>query len=216
MAVTKRGQTAQVLVFACAKGGTGKTTLAAAIAARASQDGRTAVLDVDPQGSISRWHQLRGSPVQPALLEAHGDVAATVERARRDGFAYIVVDTPPALLGSIDAALVCADLIVIPVTSSPLDIENVEPIVEVAKREERPFVFVMNRVEPRSKLTEGAVRYLKVDGKVLAEQVGNRESFRAAMVSGKSGAEVKDDKAREEIEALWKALRKQLATVGGR
>ncbi len=216
MAVTKRGQPTQVIVLAASKGGTGKTTLAGAIAARAAQDGRVAMIDLDPQGSLSRWHQLRGNPDQPALLEAHGNVAATVERARREGFAFIIVDTPPALLGSIDAALMISDLIVIPVTASPLDIEAVEPVVEVAKREDRPFVFVMNRVEPRSKLTDGAVRYLKVDGKVLAEQVGNRESFRAAVVGGKSGAEVKDDKAREEIEALWKALRKQLVSVGGR
>ena len=42
------------------KGGTGKTTLSCTLAALASRAGTaTAVLDLDPQASAAKWHDLR-------------------------------------------------------------------------------------------------------------------------------------------------------------
>ena len=42
------------------KGGTGKTTLSCALAALATRAGTaTAILDLDPQASAAKWHDLR-------------------------------------------------------------------------------------------------------------------------------------------------------------
>ena len=42
------------------KGGTGKTTLAAALAVRAAKEGkRVAMVDLDPQHSLAEWFNMR-------------------------------------------------------------------------------------------------------------------------------------------------------------
>ena len=210
----KKPVAARVVVIAASKGGSGKTTLAAALAARAADEGSVVMIEGDAQRSLARWWQLRGSPDNPRLVEARLSLAATVERLRREPVQYVFIDTPPALLkDGIEPAVAVADLVLIPVQTSPFDLEAVEPVVALAKKAGRPFAFVLNRVEPKSKLTEGAEEFLSNDGRVLATRVSNRESYRAALIDGLSGAEGRDGKAREEIDALWKAVRKLLETA---
>ena len=216
MALVRRVMPAQtgVIVMAASKGGVGKTTLASALAVRATKDSaRVALIDVDPQASLARWWELRGNPDNPQLLTSEDDgaegVAAMVARARRDGWAWVFIDTPPAFLSVIEPAIKAADLVVIPVQSSAFDLEAVDPVVELCKRAAKPFVFVLNRVfDARSTLLAGAVTYLREDGPVLKEFVSNRQSFMGAVVEGKTGAEItRDEKAREEIDALWRAVK---------
>ena len=60
---------AVVITVAQQKGGTGKTTLAANLAAALAPGRRVAVLDIDPQRSLTRWHALRAGRARrpPAL-----------------------------------------------------------------------------------------------------------------------------------------------------
>src|ERR1700733_5167790 len=48
-----------VITVAQQKGGTGKTTLAANLAAALAPATRVALLDIDPQKSLTRWHAIR-------------------------------------------------------------------------------------------------------------------------------------------------------------
>ena len=48
-----------VITVAQQKGGTGKTTLAANLAAALAPSARVALLDIDPQKSLTRWHAIR-------------------------------------------------------------------------------------------------------------------------------------------------------------
>ena len=49
-----------IITMASRKGGAGKSTLTAHLAAFAQQAGhRCVVIDADPQGSLSLWHSLR-------------------------------------------------------------------------------------------------------------------------------------------------------------
>ena len=71
------------------KGGTGKTTLSCALAALASRAGRaTAVLDLDPQASAAKWHDLRranGEDDPPVFATPSSRMQALVDALGQDG-----------------------------------------------------------------------------------------------------------------------------------
>ena len=214
---TRRGGMTIVCV-ASSKGGSGKSTLAACLGVKAAEDGRCCIVDTDPQGSLVRWYELRGKGDAPGVVEAGSNLEATLEKLERAGVEFAIIETPPALIGKIEVAIAAADFVLIPSQASALDVEGVAATVELARQLGRPFAFVLNRVEPRSKLTAEAEAYLKVDGRVLEGRIGNRECYRAAMTSGRAGPETKDASARaarEEIDALWTAVKK-MATAAVR
>src|ERR1044072_2146816 len=105
-----------VIVFASRKGGSGKSTLTAHLAAHAYRPSRRCMLiDCDPQGSISLWHKLRGT-AEPQLRNAvRGGITEIVEQAKADGVEWAFVDTAPNMSGAVTDAISVATLVVIPV-----------------------------------------------------------------------------------------------------
>ena len=72
----------RVLAFASQKGGSGKTTLAGHIAVQAELAGAgpVAIIDTDPQGSLSEWWNGRG--LAAAKLETENDSCARPRSGR--------------------------------------------------------------------------------------------------------------------------------------
>src|SRR5271170_4665593 len=92
---------AKIITIAQQKGGAGKTTLAAHLAlAWASAGRRVAVIDIDPQASLSTWFQHRRERLRATAPDI--DVAAItgwrvtaeVERQARN-HDVVLVDSPP-------------------------------------------------------------------------------------------------------------------------
>ena len=201
----------RTIVFAASKGGVGKTTLASAIGVEAARRHRVGMSDTDPQGSTARWLQLRGMPDNPKFYAIEKDkvLADAVRSAARDGCDYLIIDTPPALMTRLRLAISIADLVVIPCRASPLDVEAIEPVVDLCRTARKRFVFVLNAVQPRAPLTRETVDYLSKEATVLEIMIAQRPLYAAAMVEGLTAPEVeKDGKAGEEIRALWRVLAK--------
>ena len=197
------------IIFAASKGGVGKTTLACACAVEAARRAKVAIIDLDPQQSTARFLQLRGHPTNPGLIPVEKSLVDAERAASRTGADFLIVDTPPALMTRLSPAIKIADLVVIPCRASPLDVEAIEPVVELCRSAKRPFVFVVNATQPRTPLTRETVEYLKLEGQVLDVMIAQRPVYAAAMINGLTAPEVeKDGKAGEEIRALWKALLK--------
>ena len=80
------------------KGGSGKSTIATALAvAHELAGGCAVVVDLDPQGSATAWGVLREAD-RPVVVAAQARRLQPVLDAARDGGAdLIVIDTPPAL-----------------------------------------------------------------------------------------------------------------------
>lgn len=203
-----RAKGIRTIVVAATKGGVGKTTLAAALAARASSEsGLVALIDLDPQKSLARWWELRGEPENPRLVTGVGRVDEASWLLQQAGWEWVIVDTPPVLLTTMEPAIRTADLVLIPFRASALDVETAAPMVELCRKCDRPFRFVINAAEPDWMLTESAIAYLMKDGRVLPELVSYRRAYIAAMTDGKSGAEI-DPTCKGEIEALWQAVKR--------
>ena len=174
---------AVVITVAQQKGGAGKTTLAANLAAALAPVRRVAVLDIDPQGSLARWHAIRKAHHAEAAALAFSDLsgwrlAGELDRLRR-GFDVVIIDSDAR------RSIRGADLVVVPVQPSAPDIWAAEGTLKLAALERRPACLVLNRVGSGSRMRDGAMRELHARGMtVLPAVLGNRTAFSQAFAEG--------------------------------
>lgn len=206
----------KTIVLAATKGGVGKSTLCSAFAVMAANERKkVAMLDLDPQGSLSQWYARRigdddPDDANPALYD-FDTVPDAVEVLEQSGLDWLFVDTGPGLLQAIESSVKAADLVVIPVKTSAFDLEAVDPVLEVITDLESPYLMVLNEIDPRStRMNTSARAYFDAERHPLAQQaIPQRMAYRAALTHGKTGPEVeKDSKCFDEIKSLWSEVKK--------
>jgi chromosome partitioning protein len=131
----------QTIAIVNQKGGVGKTSLAMNLAALLGASGwRPLVLDADPQMSASRWASscTETGAVAVRQLDTTKDIVLVSREidqlAGEAGADLLVLDCPADLRDSAEVALLLADLVLIPVTPSPLDIWAAETTVSLARK----------------------------------------------------------------------------------
>lgn len=128
------------ILIANSKGGSGKTTITSTLAGYYARAGRaTSLVDCDPQGSSLCWNQLRGAHRAPvrALTSndpIHGLGAGWVLRLPSDT-QVLLIDTPAGLRPHEFAPFARhADVLLIPVVPSPLDLRATLGFLDVVRR----------------------------------------------------------------------------------
>lgn len=206
---------ARIFTIAQQKGGAGKTTLAAQLAVAWSRAGRRVqLLDTDPQGSLAAWYAARQKTLG-AGIGNHLDVAAIggwrtateVDRVAA-GHDIVIIDCPPHAESEARAAMRAADLVLVPVQPSPLDLWATRPTLEMAAREKAPVLLLLNRVPARALLTATMITRLgEYQVRVSRRTVGNRIAFADSMASGLTVLETRPASAASaEITALAKDI----------
>jgi chromosome partitioning protein len=195
----------KILAFASQKGGSGKTTLAGHIAVEAERRGAgpVALVDADPQGSLTDWWNERQAAA-PAFLQASVEnLAHDVARARAAGVKLLVVDTPPAITDTIERVIALSDLVVVPTRPSPHDLRAAGATIELVEQQGKPLVFVVNAAKARARITAEAAVVLSQHGTVAPVTLHNRVEFAAAMIDGRTVMELSASKSAEEVGQLW-------------
>src|SRR5258707_1034551 len=171
-----------VIAVASQKGGSGKTTLAGHLAVQADRTGfgPVALVDTDPQGSLSEWWNARAAETPLFARASAGRFAADIERMRELGIKLLVVDTPPAIEATITEVISLADLVVIPARPSPHDLRAAGATVELIERVGKPLVFVINAATPRARITSEAVMALSQHGSLPLDPARHRRLRLAA------------------------------------
>jgi chromosome partitioning protein len=101
-----------------------------------------------------------------------------------------VIDCPPHAETEAQIAVRAAALVLIPVQPSPLDLWATEATLKMARDERRPALVVLNRVPPRSGLTdEIAAELTAAEAPLAAARIGNRVALARAMALGLGVAE---------------------------
>ncbi|KUO56048.1 MAG: hypothetical protein APF80_12475 [Alphaproteobacteria bacterium BRH_c36] len=206
----------QVLSVCSTKGGSGKTTLATALAVASSQDQlRVALIDIDPQQSLAMWWEDRGKPDNPELITWKSSLGirflpTAIERTAQLGFDLVIIDTPPAILGIVEAGVEVSDFVLIPTQASSVDLMGNQEVIKMMEKHNKDFAIVINRAEARDPMVAEAMKLLKEFGPVITVTVGNRRAFRAAIGQGKAGPEVDAEKSKAEIASLWSAVKRRL------
>jgi chromosome partitioning protein len=211
-----RSEIMYVLVLASQKGGSGKTTLSGHLAVEAEQAGigPVALIDCDPQGSLSEWWNSRASPTPQFVKVGLLELSESLARLDQAGFKLAVIDTPPAITASISRVVAHADLVIVPTRPSPHDLRAVGATVDIAERHEKPLIFVVNGATPRARITGEAAVALSQHGTVAPVIVHHRVDFAASMVDGRCvGEVVPKSQSAKEIRELWTYVQDRLARL---
>lgn len=203
----------KVIVIASRKGGSGKTTLAGHLSVQAERtgDGPTALVDIDPQGSLADWWNTRAAPTPVFVQTTVPRLPEDIGRLRERGIKLLILDTPPALTPVIGDVIRLSDLVVIPTRPSPHDLRSIGATVELVEHLGKPLVFVINGATPRAKITAEAVTILSRHGMLAPVIVHQRVDFASSMIDGRTSMELAGEtRSAEEIETLWRYLAQRL------
>ena len=206
-----------VVTIAQQKGGAGKTTLVAQLAVAFAAKGKSvAIVDIDPQGSLTGWFREREKSDAANKL-----VLSTITGWRAQGaidklkteFDFVLVDSPPHAETEARIAVRAADLVLVPIQPSPMDLWATEPTLALARNEKRLAFLVINRLMPRVNLGEILTERIAALGVAVAKAtIGSRTSFAASMLEGKGVVETAPgSKARAEILSLAGEITKLLS-----
>ena len=210
-----------VIVFASRKGGSGKSTLTAHIAAHVHKSSRPCLLiDADPQGSLTLWHGLRGTG-EPMLKSGVRGVPEILKAAKRD-YDWAFIDTPPTVSAVVSDAIKAATLVVIPTRPTVFDLTAVRETIETCRAARKPYAVVVNAAPVKREdqeapiVTQAREGLAKLRVPVWGGQITQRTNFTISLAAGEGAREYDaESAAAAEIGRLWTAIAKSVQAIEG-
>ncbi len=207
----------QTLALVCQKGGAGKTTLAIHLAAEAATHGlRTLLLDLDPQASAARWADRRkpGAIDVDVAVESPARLDAALRRPSARAMTWWCWTPRPTPTRPRCGSLVLADLVLVPVRCSILDLDAVGASLDLCALARRPAAVVLNAAPIRSRVVqEAAETVTRLGGDVFATIIRERVALRHSLVDGRVAREFEPDgAAAAEMTALYMETFKRVNT----
>jgi chromosome partitioning protein len=204
------------ILVANAKGGVGKTTTAATLAAAfAVEGGRVALADADRQRSALRWLRLRpasAAPITPLDWSRGKDIGEAPKKLD-----WLVIDAPGAIRGGKAETLAAeADIVVTPLSPSIFDQRATQKFLEALGeikrvRKGKASVRVLVNRARRGRALDALEAWLAEIGETPAARIGDRAAYVELAAQGLSVFD-RPLKALEPLRAEWAPLR---ASLGG-
>ncbi|GAN78721.1 ParA family partition ATPase [Acidocella aminolytica] len=202
----------KIIAVAQQKGGAGKTMIAAQFGTALAEEGRVALLDTDPQASLSAWGRLRGAaakakPGVEVFSVSGWRLANELEKLKAE-YDYVIVDTPPVIDSDARRAIRGADLVLVPLNPAPPDLWAAEGTLKLAAEERSPAALLFNRAAASSRLrkrleAEIVARQLTLLPAALANRAGYANAFADGLGVTEAGP---NTQAAEEVRAAVRAL----------
>ena len=201
----------KVIALIAQKGGTGKTTLACALACALAKRAPTTLLDLDPQGSATHWgirRQANGAGPPKVVPVTVRSLSAFIQERSENGDGAVVIDTPPHTQSGVLNAGVLADLVLIPTRPAIHDVLGIAATISLCRdnRIKAPVYVLVNQAAPQGRRNQDFVQRLKDYGiPVSPHLVVRRVAHEDSAITGQSAAELapKEPAARE-LNALYR------------
>ena len=176
------------------KGGVGKSTLAINLACELAVRQTVRLIDADMQETATEWLAGGRLPIagEALPLEDERKAPAWLRRVKGQGADLVIIDLPPQTGASTAAALMVADLFLIPVAPSGLDLRAAVKALDLLKeaREARgggepKALLVPSRVDRRT----GAGREIEAALHEMGEPVGPAIGLRSSFIDSATSRE---------------------------
>tara|TARA_Y100000590_G_scaffold448447_1_gene585121 strand:+ start:400 stop:1032 length:633 start_codon:yes stop_codon:yes gene_type:complete len=206
----------KVIAFSNQKGGSGKTTLSANIAVLWSNSGyKVAVIDADAQKSLTYWIEERKK------YYGEGDIGISsynfdirnineeLKKIKRK-YDFIIIDSPPSITYDTLQIVRASNKVFVPAQPSPLDLMATLPFLDLAKKERKNPIIILNRVMARAKLTDAMILRLRYAGaKIARSRLSSKVIFAETFSVGRGVIDISvtSDAAKEIISAGNEILR---------
>jgi chromosome partitioning protein len=207
-----------ILVIANQKGGCGKTTTAVNLAGAFAQRGMDVLLvDSDPQGSAMKWRGLASGTFPVGVIALPMPVLDQEIPKLAKKYDLVVIDTPPGMETITRSALVVADLAIIPLQPSPLDLWSGTDIVDLVRKAQQlnPGLrtrLLLNRKIHGTRLSRESVEALKEFPFPLFEtSIHQRIALAEAVTAGKTITDFYPDGPSS---SEYRALVEEIVSVG--
>ncbi len=205
----------RTIAFVTQKGGSGKSTLASSLAVAAQEmKERVCVVDMDPQGSLTNWAKTRGLDDIAVIASGAARLPAALAGLEGKGFTLAIIDTPGAEGPASSAAMMVADLNIIPSRPSLFDLWASAKTRAALKQVGGDFVFLLNQCPPAQQTArvQDGVETLEEMGGLISPLILSRVAYQEAARHGWGVTELNPHgAAAEEMRGLWASLRRRLA-----
>jgi chromosome partitioning protein len=207
----------RTIAFVTQKGGSGKSTLASSLAVTAQEmKERVGVIDMDPQGSLTNWARTRQARDIEVLASGAARLPAALAQLKAKGFTVAIIDTPGAERPASAAAMVVADLNIIPSRPSMFDLWASAKTRAALKELGGDFVFLLNQCPPAQQTArvKDGVETLEEMGALISPLILSRVDYQEAARRGWGVTELNPSgAAAEEMRSLWTSIRRRLARI---
>jgi len=196
----------KIIGFLNGKGGVGKTTTTINVATCLTRKGfKVAVVDTDPQLSIVNWHDAEKSSFDVAEAQSEKEVYSIKKSIK--GYDFILIDGAAAISAISAAAVMVSDLVLIPLTPSPLDFAASAGILAVieARKELKPIIarFLITKKIFNASMTAVLHESIADTGlEALRAGTTQRQVYVKTMLDGGTVYDTTDGKAKGEIDVL--------------
>lgn len=198
------------------KGGVGKSTTAINLAVCfAHSEYKVSIVDVDANQSALRWSGLRDDslPAVPVYSLTDGMELSKNVKHLNQTHEIVIIDGTPSLSQVTSKIILLADLLIIPILPSGLDIWATEKFLERYRDAEQqqekhiPARFLINQNQTTNLSREVKEVLEQTNIPVFGSTLKSRIAYREAVIKGLGVYEYKDEKARVEIAELFKELK---------
>ncbi|OJV19300.1 MAG: chromosome partitioning protein [Dyadobacter sp. 50-39] len=204
-----------ILSVTSLKGGVGKSTIAQNLAVCFAHAGyKICIVDVDTNQSALRWSGLRDESLPAVPVVALNDdvgLAKNVKHLNED-HEIVIIDGTPSLSQVTSKIILLADLLIIPIQPSGLDVWATEKFLErynnaVEQKEATiPAQFLINQNQSTNLSKEVHEILEQTDIPVFKSSIRSRIAYREAVIKGLGVFEYKDEKAKQEMADLFKEI----------
>lgn len=204
------------------KGGVGKSTVAQNLAVCfAHSQYSVCIVDVDTNQSALRWSGLRDEelPAVPVYGLTDGMELSKNIKHLNQSHEIVIIDGTPSLSQVTSKIILLADLLIIPILPSGLDIWATEKFIdryrdaEQQKEETIPAYFLINQNQTTN-LSREVKEVLEATGiSVFSSSLRNRIAYREAVIKGLGVFEYKDEKAKAEMIELFKDVKNAIKKI---